>query len=244
VFFKAFRLHNRVILEVGDDGRGIAVDKVVKKVLDAGIVKEDDVRYMDREQKLLLICAPGLSTMEKVSEVSGRGVGMDVVKSTIESLGGTLLIFSELNMGTTFRVDLPLTAAIINVFKIGIAGVEYGLPVSEVERVVEIKDSDLINENRKMYYQPDGSDSERIDHFDLEALIDNRSGHNISYKKNMLIIQNGNGKHAIGVEDFYGVEEVIVKPLSNTLKYMRGISGVSVLPTGKPMFILNVAELL
>ena len=244
VFFKVFRLQNRVVIELGDDGRGIDPSEISRKAVEKGIITQMDVDIMDEEKKLLLICAPGLSMQNTVSEISGRGVGMDIVKSTIESLGGNLAIYSGIGMGTTFRVDLPLTTVITKVFVVEADGIRYGIPTIDIEKVLEVSKSRLIREEGETFIESERNKSQRL-HFNYLGSIFNRE-----YKEKsdevikIMIVRSLRKYKLLAVDDLIGVEEVIVKPLSVILKYVKGVSAVTILPTGKPMFILNMEEVL
>ena len=169
---------------------------------------------------------------------------MDVVKSSIESLGGTLSIFSEINMGTTFRLELPLTSAIIKVFVVETGGGQYGIPCFEIESVFELGESKITPDNKLEYRQFLDSDPETLDMLNLGELLNPRLKKGNDNFGAGVILKIGTERKALLVEKLCGVEEVIIKPLSAVLKFISGISGVTILPTGRPMFILNLSEII
>jgi len=241
VFFKAFRYQNQVAIEIGDDGKGIDLKKIEGKAVEKNIINQMDLDLMDEEKKYLLVCAPGISTHENITELSGRGVGMDIVKSSIESLGGALSIFSGLSMGTTFKITLPLTTAILKVFVVEVYGVQYGIPSSSLYRVEELSSS-LLKEDKVGHYVSLEEEDMRFYH--LGKILDPEFKMSSNPFMNTIIIKNEESKTVLEVDKFHGMEEVIVRPLSTVLKFFKGISGVTILPEGRPMLILNPEELI
>ena len=139
VTLEAFHRGNSIVIEVRDDGKGLDADRILRKALDKGLVTEADAKRMSPHQVQQLIWKPGLSTAEKVSDISGRGMGMDIVKTKIEELSGTVEIQSEQGKGTTIRIMLPLTLAILPSLMVEIAGDVFAMPMESVIEIVSVK---------------------------------------------------------------------------------------------------------
>lgn len=151
VMLKAFQEGGKVIIEITDDGAGINIDAVKKKALQVGLVTPESLETMSVREVQMLIFAPGFSTAKTVSDVSGRGVGMDVVKTNIERLGGTLEVASELGLGTTVTLRLPLTLAIIPSLIVGAEGRRFALPQVALEEIVRIRAADITQKIEKIH---------------------------------------------------------------------------------------------
>jgi len=143
VNLRAYQKGSEIIIEVEDDGGGINVERVVEKAKEKEVVTQKEIEEMDRDKKLQLIFEPGLSTNETVSNVSGRGVGMDVVKKTIEGLDGEIYIRSEENKGTKFVISLPLTLAIQDALMVKINGEIFAIPLSAISETLMIKSDEI-----------------------------------------------------------------------------------------------------
>ena len=139
----AFHRGNRIVIEITDDGRGLDADRIVAKAVAKGLVSESDVEKLNRQQIHNFIWQPGFSTAERVTEVSGRGMGMDIVWSKIEQLNGIIELTSEPGKGTTFAIKLPLTMAILPTLLLVIDGDVFAVPVECVIEIVRVKESDL-----------------------------------------------------------------------------------------------------
>ena len=137
VTLDAFHRGNSIVIQVPDDGKGLDADRILAKAIEKGLVTEADAERMTPQQIYQLIWEPGLSTAEKVTEVSGRGMGMDIVKSKIEELNGTVELDSEPGQGTTFTIKLPLTLAILPSLMVEIDGDVFAMPVESVVEIVE-----------------------------------------------------------------------------------------------------------
>jgi len=231
------------MIEVEDDGGGINVDKVVQKALDKNVVTEKEIEEMDRDKKLQLIFEPGLSTNEEVSSVSGRGVGMDVVKQTIESLDGDIYIRSEENKGTKFVISLPLTLAIQDALMVKINGEIFAIPLSaisetlmiESEEIKQVKGYDVIVLREKTI-----------------PLVDSRESLNIeieddSYKEKdempVVIVKSGGKEVGLIVGELLYQQEIVIKSLSDYLDNVKNISGATIIGDGEVALILDVRDI-
>ncbi len=243
VNLKAYQKGSEIMIEVEDDGGGINVDKVVQKALDKNVVTEKEIEEMDRDKKLQLIFEPGLSTNEEVSSVSGRGVGMDVVKQTIESLDGDIYIRSEENKGTKFVISLPLTLAIQDALMVKINGEIFAIPLSaisetlmiESEEIKQVKGYDVIVLREKTI-----------------PLVDSRESLNIeieddSYKEKdempVVIVKSGGKEVGLIVGELLYQQEIVIKSLSDYLDNVKNISGATIIGDGEVALILDVRDI-
>ncbi len=238
VILKAYHQSGRLIIEVKDDGGGLNPEILIQKARSKGILKEGvEVKDKDAFQ---LIFAPGFSTKEQVTDVSGRGVGMDVVKTNIHEIGGEIQIDSTLNQGTTFRIILPLTLAILDAMVISYSDSRFVLPMNHVYETIPTKDhqvqattslGDVIllrGENLRIFRLGDffGLKSQKK----LEDLI-------------TIVIRSGPEPFALAVDDILGQFQVVQKQLGPELQGMKGVGGSTILGDGKPALILEPVDL-
>ena len=234
----AYHEGGRFVLEVKDDGGGLDPKKLIQKAFDKNLLKPG-VQISDQEA-YRLIFLPGFSTKEQVTDVSGRGVGMDVVRTNIESLGGEVQILSELGKGTTFRVLLPLTMAIIDGMVVYVNEHKFVIPMTHVHETLSPNPDHvqattnmgeillLRGENLPLYYVGDffGFKSKKKAH-ELIALV----------------IRNGVTPCALLVDDIQGQSQVVIKRLGPEFQSYRGVSGSTILGDGRPAFILEPPDL-
>ncbi|MFL5346833.1 MAG: chemotaxis protein CheW [Hyalangium sp.] len=234
------RARDRVVIEVEDDGRGMSAEKLKAAALARGsITAEAAARLSDREA-FMLACLPGVSTAKDVSEISGRGVGMDAVKRVVENVGGTLEIDSEKGKGTRFTLRLPLTVAVVHLLLVEAGDEVFGLPIAKVVGATEA-DSEALSRSRDTALLPHGNTLLPV--HELDALVGlpapTRRG-----VRPFVVMEGDSGKVALAVDRLLGQEEVVLKPLSRPLDLLPGLSGVTILGSGRPVFILDVPRLL
>lgn len=236
---------NHILITVKDDGRGIDVDKVRQKALDKELVTEEQLQAMSRQEVMQLIFEPGFSTAEKVSNISGRGVGMDVVKTNIRNLNGMIDLYSEKNLGTTIVLKLPLTLAIMQALMVQVCEEIYAIPLASVVETIRIQETEIKNVNQK----------EVIQHRDtvlpllrLQKLFDVRKAEGKAIKGNEYVVLVGAGEKKFGlmVDRLLGQEEVVIKSLGDYLGSITGIAGGTITGDGRVRLIVdcaNVSEL-
>ena len=214
----AFHEGDHIVVGIEDDGRGIDPEKVKKKALEKGLITPEQAAQMSDKEAYELLFLPGFSTAEKVSDVSGRGVGMDVVASTIHSLRGSIEIDSELGKGTTILLKLPLTVAIIRTLMIGIRGQVYAVPLHSVVEVVRYDES-LVKEvgSFKSFMLRD----EVLPLFSLNELLEVEDE---DEKHFIVIVKVGERLIAVSIEALYGEEEIVIKSLGELLSDIPGIA--------------------
>ncbi len=234
------RDRDRVVLEVVDDGRGMDSERLRASAVERGLVTLEAARAMSERDALMLSCLPGVSTAAAVTDISGRGVGMDAVKRVVEAVGGVLELESTRGQGTTCRLSLPLTVAMVNLLLVGVGDDVYGLPIAKVSGVVETRRSalpgsqDLLMLNFGQSVVPVQSLAELLDVPALPQPPD---------VPPFVVVDGEGGKVALLVDRLLGQEEVVLKALARPLDLVPGLAGVTILGTGRPVFILDVARL-
>lgn len=235
------RLRDRVSVEVEDDGRGMDAERLKAAAVERGLLTPDQLKALSEKDALLLCCLPGVSTASDVSDISGRGVGMDAVKRVVESVGGSLEIESRRGVGTTFRLILPLTVAMVNLLLVGVGDDVFGLPIGKVSGVVEMVRAKLErSQNASVLHfggavipvhelaEVLGVPSTQLDELRLSPFV---------------IIETDDGRLALGVDHLLGQQEVVLKALSKPLDLIPGLAGVTILGNGRPIFVLDAARL-
>lgn len=226
-----------ILIRIEDDGRGINKERVLQRawnrgLIEQGVVPDDDTIHM-------MIFEPGFSTAEQVTNLSGRGVGMDVVRRNIEALRGTIRLNSVPGQGLQVDIRLPLTLAIIDGFLVGIGTSKFVLPLESVVEVIEAKSDDVhIDPSGRHCMELRGAVLPVVR---LRALYDIESVH--PKRVSVVVVHSPRGKYGIEVEVLYGQNQTVIKPMGKLFKSLRGISGSSVLGSGEVALILDVASL-
>ncbi|MDK2958728.1 MAG: two-component system, chemotaxis family, sensor kinase CheA [Synergistaceae bacterium] len=240
----AYQEGSGVIIEVTDDGKGIDASKVRAKALANGTITEEESAAMSDEEVVNLIFLPGFSMAEKITDVSGRGVGMDAVKTKVESLGGQFDVSTEVGVGTRVFVRLPLTLAIVLALLIKVGDETYALPLENVEETILVK-----KENVKTVHGTPATllRGDVLTLCDLaEMLGTSRSGEEESDEYPVVVVKTGKtGKTRIGfiVDELIGQQDIVIKSLGRFLSKIRGIAGATILGDGNVALILDVAGL-
>ncbi|MCX7698416.1 MAG: chemotaxis protein CheA [Candidatus Goldbacteria bacterium] len=237
---EARRERNSVIIEVSDDGRGISIEKVKRKAIEKNIITEERAKYMTSEEIINLITIPGFSTAEKVDKISGRGVGVDVVKTKVERFGGSLKIESHEGEGTKFIMKLPLTLAIIQALLIKVGRSIFALPVIHTTEILELKRSELKKIQKKDVIILRG---EVIQVVKLYELLHKKRTEEKEIM-NLVIVESRDNRIAIEVDEVIGQQEIAIKSLGEFSKYAKGFSGVTILGDGSISLILDIQVLL
>ncbi|MCW8878776.1 MAG: chemotaxis protein CheA [Kangiellaceae bacterium] len=235
----AFHQGGNIVIEVSDDGKGIDPDVIYKKAIEKGLI--NDSFDTPPEQVLSLIMEPGFSTAEVVSDVSGRGVGMDVVKRNINNLGGSVEIESELGKGTTFTIRLPLTLAILDGQLIKVANETYVLPLVSIIESVPLNMAEIsrIAGDMKVYKLHD----DYIPIIDLKSEFEIQQDLSSSSEGLLAIVEGENRKIALRIDELLGQQQVVIKSLETHYKSLQGVSGATILGDGRVSLILDVVGL-
>lgn len=239
IVMKAYPQSDKVIIEVHDDGAGIDTDRLVKKVLDKNLVPIERIEEMSQDELVQLITLPGLSTAETISEYSGRGVGMDVVRKSLEEFGGSLEIKSKLGMGTQIKLSIPVSLAVTTLLHIYMNQNHYGFPMENVSETVKLNK----NEITYLHNEPFINLREQvIPLLYIDSMIDKES---LNSEALAIVVLNIKGNPlAVVVNELLGQLDVVQKPLEGVLKSHPIISGTALLGNGQIIMILDPYSLL
>ena len=241
VILKAYHSGNHVFIEIEDDGSGISRDKVLKKALKSGIVNEETAAALSDKQVYELIFASGFSTAESISSLSGRGVGLDVVKNTIENLGGEVTVDSIEGKGSLFSIQLPLTLSIISVMLVEIQREKYAIPLSSIIETAIIKKDDILHAHNQKVIDFRGKVVPLLFLKDLfEVPIFEEEDEFIS----VIIIRKGEKMAGLVVDSFIGQQEIVLKSFGNYLNNIFAIPGATILGDGQVALIVDCNVLL
>ena len=242
IFLAASHRGNNICIEISDDGRGLDSGKIAKKGVEKGFITQDRANAMTEKEKLSLIFLPGFSTAEQVTGLSGRGVGMDVVKNIIASVDGVIDIQTELGKGTTFLLKIPLTLAIIQALLVIVGDEVYAIPIEGVTEIVKVPVDDI--------YSIDGNPTVKIrghalSLVELESVIRIKGKNRDGVKdKRMVIITDGESHLGVVVDALIGEDEIVIKSLSDHFASVVGITGASILGDGRVALILDPAAII
>lgn len=241
VTLRAYHSGNHVFIELEDDGAGVNKERVLKKALDRGIISEEMIPTMTDKQVAELILASGFSTAEKITDVSGRGVGLDVVKSTIESLGGYISIDSTEGKGSLFQVQLPLTLSIISVMLVNLEKDIYAIPLSSIIETAIIKKSDILQAHNQPVIDFRGS---IVPIVNLKTIFEMDNAQTIDEFQSVVIVRKGDKLAGLLVDSFIGQQEIVLKSLGNYLQSVFAISGATILGNGQVALIVDCNSLI
>lgn len=234
----AYHDSGHIVIEIADDGAGLDAARIRAKAEAKGLVKPDDA--LTQEETLRLIFAPGLSTKEQATNLSGRGVGMDVVRRNIEALRGTVELESALGEGTKVTIVLPLTLAIIEGFLVGAGRDQFVIPLSQVVECVEMNMHETIQRHGERYINLRG---EVLPFIRLTDLFENADSHGSEHRESLVVVRFGHRKMGLAVDTLLGELQTVIKPLGKLFEQLRGVAGATILGTGDIALILDVAEL-
>ncbi|MHB8894479.1 MAG: chemotaxis protein CheW [Candidatus Geothermincolia bacterium] len=241
VKLSAYRDRNYVAIEVQDDGEGIQPEKVFDRALQKKLISEEERRGLNSDDVLRVLCLPGFSTSEKVSDVSGRGVGMDAVKSKAESLGGFVLLDFEPGQGTTVTLKLPLTLAIVQALMVEVSDETYAVPLGTVREthVINPEDIKTVQSHEAIFLR-----DETIPLLRLDRLLECERLLNGAEPFPVVITEIGPRLIALGVHSLIGQQEIVISTLDKFLKRVDGFAGATILGTGRVALILDIPSLM
>lgn len=238
---KAYHSGNHVFIEITDDGAGINREKVARKAVEKGIITEEQMNQLTDKEIFNLILTSGFSTADKISDISGRGVGLDVVKNTIESLGGTISVHSEENVGTTFLIQLPLTLSIISVMLVEVQKEKYAIPLTSIIETAIFKKSEIYYAHEQPVIDFRGKVVPILslqEIFQVPKVIEGND------YISTVIIRKGDKLAGLVVDSFIGQEEIVLKSLGNYLTNVFAISGATILGDGQVALIIDCNALI
>lgn len=237
---RAWREKDRVLIEVADNGRGIDCEKVRRRALERGLADAERLQVMSERELYGLLCRPGFSTAEAVSETSGRGVGMDVVKAAVDGLGGDLEILSAPGEGTRVLLRLPLSVAIIKILLVEVAGMTLALPITRVLRTLEVERDQLQSSGRQLVLR---LEKEVVPLLSLRKMLHLPPGGRSTLVPLVLVELQGR-RAGLVVDRLLTQEEAFVQGLEFPLDRLAGLAGVTLLGDGQVVFIIDPAGLM
>ena len=240
IFLNAYQEGNSVVIECSDDGGGINTEKVKAKAIEKGTITEEQAETMTEKDFIDLLFKPSFSTADKISDVSGRGVGLDVVKSKIESLSGTVECRTALGQGTTFTIRLPLTLAIIQSLMVIIGDEKYAIPLGSIDTIEDIPIEEIKRVERKEVVNLRGSVIPLVRMADILDVPVRREEKNTV---TMVVVAKGEKKAGLIVDDLIGQLEIVIKSIGKYINNSKIISGATVLGDGEIALILDTNAL-
>lgn len=240
VWLRAFHKGNSVLIEVEDDGKGIDPEIMRRKAVEKGLITEDDARGMDDRASLELIFAPGFSTAATVTDISGRGVGMDVVRNNIKELKGSVQVHSQVGKGSKFVLTLPLTLAIIDALMVRVADNTYAIPLDAVSETTKIPASRINDINQRKATTLRG---EVLGLVDLGALLDLPANSEDRELLPVVIININDRRLGLVVDQLLQRQDVVIKSMGEYLGDIHGISGATIMGDGSVILILDPHEI-
>jgi len=240
IILDAHHESGHIVIKISDDGAGLDSEKIIEKAIANGLIKSSD--GMSQQEIFNLIFEAGLSTKQQASSLSGRGVGMDVVKRNIEALRGAVNIDSVYGQGTTITIHLPLTLAIIDGFMVETEKERYIIPLSMVEECVEMDAEECEIDSIQHYVNLRG---EVMPYLRLGDYFHNRTKHNaVTGRESLVVVRFGQNKAGFVVDDLLGEHQTVIKPLGKVFQDLKGITGATVLGDGNVALILDVQGLI
>lgn len=240
IFLDAYQDGNNVVIEVRDDGNGIDIEKVKAKAVEKGVITQEQSDTMDDNEAIALLFRPSFSTAEKISDVSGRGVGLDVVKTKIEGLGGSIEVRTELTVGSTFIIRLPLTLAIIQSLMVVVGGEKYAIPLSTIQTIEDVTEDEIKHVRGKEVINLRG---DVIPIIRLSEILDIESKHEDGNLV-VVIVKKGDKQAGVVVDELIGQLEIVIKSLGKYMNNCKQISGATILGDGEVALILDANALL
>jgi len=239
LILRAYPDGNNVVIEVSDDGAGIDFEKVKKKSIEKGLITEEEAKNISENELVNVLFEPGFSTSNEITEISGRGVGLDVVKNKIESINGTIELESQKNKGTKFTIRIPLTLAIIQALLVKLRDEIYAIPLSSIIEIIIVKKDSIrsIHDQEIMLYRGKTIPVVRLDKLmglGSDDLLDEYIA---------VVVRKGEKLAVFLVDSLIGQQEIVIKPLGKYLSFVKHFSGATILGNGDVSLILDVNSL-
>ncbi|MGM0851528.1 MAG: chemotaxis protein CheW [Bacillota bacterium] len=241
VKLKAYHSGNHVFIELEDDGAGINKQRVMEKAIQKGIVSDEVAQTLSDRQIYELILESGFSTADQISDISGRGVGLDVVKATIESLGGAITIDSSAGQGSLFSIQLPLTLSIISVMLVEVEAEKYAIPLSSIIETAIVKKEEIMNSHNQRVIDFRGK---VVPLLFLEDVFEVPKDSKDEEFYSVVVVRKGEKMAGLVVDSFIGQQEIVLKSLGNYLNDVFAISGATILGDGQVALIVDCNALI
>ena len=235
----AYQKGNQIVIEVADDGKGINIERVKRKAIANGLIDEEEAAKMTENEAINLIFLPGFSTVEVATELSGRGVGMDVVKTNISKLNGYVEVSTKKDAGTTFKIIIPLTLAIIQVLMVRSGKSHYAIPLTNIEETMKVSKTEITNVVGQNVLNIRGR---VLPVYELSGVLGN--GSRVEFdQRYMVIISLGDTKFCLAVDELMGQEEIVIKNIAGIQTDSSFVLGATITGDGKVVLIIDLAGL-
>jgi two-component system, chemotaxis family, sensor kinase CheA len=233
----AYQKGNQIVIEVSDDGKGIDIDRVRRKALSNGLITEEEAARMTEPEAINLIFLPGFSTVDVATELSGRGVGMDVVKTNISKLNGYVEVVTKKDAGTTFKISIPLTLAIIQVLMVRSGKSFFAIPLTAIEETLKVSGKEIADVIGQKVINIRGR---VLPIHELSAIIGS-NGHNDADQRYVVVISLGDVKFCLSLDELLGQEEIVIKNIDGIQTDSSYVLGATITGDGKVVLILDPA---
>ncbi len=241
IIISTYQRGTQIVIEIKDDGGGMDVNKLKRKAIEKGLLTEEEAQKMPDKEAIDIIFLPGFSTKETATQLSGRGVGMDVVKTNISLLNGYVEVSTEKDAGTTFKIIIPLTLAIIQALMVEVNGAKYAIPLAPIEETLKVSKKDITNiTGQNVIVIRD----KICPLFDLSSFLglDTNGSEDLDYKY-VIVILMGDKRFCVAVDKLVGQEEVVIKILNGLDTTSSFVLGATITGDGKVVFILDVSSM-
>lgn len=242
IYLIAKSLQNKIIIEVHDDGRGIDLKKIVNRALEKNMITKKESEYLSAEQIMNIIFWPGFSTEQVVTEISGRGVGLDIVQTKISQLNGSVKVFSVPNQGTKITIELPISMSTLKAFVVEATEQLFALPMNAVKTLMWVNSKDIYIRNESKSIMFEGKSVNLFYLSELMKLPVSEDSHK-SEKKTVVLVEVENSLMGIIVDKIFGDQNILQKKLEPPIMKLKNISGITTLANGDLCLILNIVEL-
>ncbi len=229
-----------LFIEIRDDGKGLDPERIRAKVIEKGLAPARMAAEMSRAELMEFLFLPGFSTAGKVTEISGRGVGLDVVHAMVQEVGGTVRADSDPGHGMSFSMQLPLTLSVIRTLLIEISGQPYALPLSRISRIASVFPEQLLLVEDRQYVSLDGSNVGLVP---AAQILGTSSFSSDAEMLKVVVISDRMNKYGLVIDDFLGEQDLVVRPLDHRLGKVPDINSVALMPDGSPVLILDAEDL-
>jgi two-component system chemotaxis sensor kinase CheA len=229
---------NHVDIIVADDGRGIDPERIKQKAVEKAVLTSGQAALLSPQAALMLVCSPGFSTVDEVSDISGRGVGMDAVKTAVHALGGTLAIESDIGRSSRFILRLPITVSIIHALLVDCCNMTIAFPVSAVSRTIELRRTDIFEDNGRMVCAYEGRN---IRVMSLSSLLGQAMPKDSDEVVSAVVAEVGDTAVGLVTDRLLGQQEIFVKPLGAPLGSMKALSGGAITGDGRIVFVVDAS---
>jgi len=240
IYLVAKSHQNKITIDIHDDGRGVDLQKILARALEKGMITQKEADTMSAEQIMNIIFWPGFSTEEVVTEISGRGVGLDIVQTKISQLNGSVKVFSVPNQGTKITIELPISMSTLKAFIVEASNQYFAIPMTTIKNVMWVKNEDIYIRNQTKSIVIEGK---TVNLFSLSELMQLPENKKESDKQTVILVESENGTMGIIIDKIHGDQNILQKKLEPPIMKLKNISGITTLVNGEVCLILNMQEL-